>query len=81
VTVLALDDATAEQLAASADDGMMGECIVVAPSPDASGSLLDADAIVIAVRRGSLTVRRVERIADELVVLAVTPRVVVLTRR
>ncbi len=81
VTVLALDDASAEQLAESADAGLLGDCVVVAPSPDASAALLDADAIVIVVRRGSLTVRRVERIADDLVALAVAPRAVVLTRR
>ncbi len=79
--VLALDAAASERLTTRADDGSLGDCIVVVPSPEASPALLDAEAIVIVVRRGGLTVRRVERIADDLVALAVAPRAVVLLRR
>ncbi len=80
-TVLALDAAASERLTTQADDGSLGDCMVVVPSPEASPALLDAEAIVIVVRRGDLTVRRVERIADDLVALAVAPRAVVLLRR
>ncbi len=80
-TVLALDAAASERLTTQADDGSLGDCMVVVPSPEASPALLDAEAIVIVVRRGGLTVRRVERIADDLVALAVAPRAVVLLRR
>ena len=80
-TVLALDAAAAERLTTIADDGELGDCIVVEPSPEASPALLDADAIVVVLRRGRLKVRQVERIADELVALALVPRAVVLTRR
>jgi hypothetical protein len=81
-TVLALDDRSA---AALATDGGADRYELVGPaiagSAEAWASLLGSEAVVVAVRRGSLTVRRVERIADELVALGVTPRVVVITRR
>ena len=48
---------------------------------DAWAAVLDADVVVIAARRGSVRVRRAERLADELLALGVVPRAVVITRR
>lgn len=82
VTVLALDRRTAATLAA---DDLADRYQVVAPSTDdwaeAWTAVLDAEVVVVAARRGSVRVRRAERLADELVALGVAPRAVVLTSR
>ena len=82
VTVLALDQRTAAVLEA---DDLADRYQVVAPATDAWAdawtAVLDADVVMVAARRGSLRVRRAERLADEFVALGVTPRAVVITRR
>ncbi|MCX6521385.1 MAG: hypothetical protein NTZ21_12040 [Actinobacteria bacterium] len=82
VTVLALDQRSAAVLEA---DDLADRYHVIAPGTDgwadAWTAVLDADVVVIAARRGSVRVRRAERVADELLALGVVPRAVVITRR
>ncbi len=82
VTIVALDPRAG---AALAGDDLADRYAVVALETeswtDAWTALLDADAVVVVARRGTVRVRRVERLADELVALGVAPRAVVITGR
>ena len=82
VTLVALDQRSAAALAA---DDLADRYDVVAPGTDswadAWTALLDADAVVVVARRGTVRVRRAERLADELVALGIAPRAVVITSR
>jgi hypothetical protein len=82
VSVLALDQRTAAVLEA---DDLADRYQVIAPATDAWAdawkAVLEADVVVVAARRGSVRVRRAERLADELIALGVEPRAVVITSR
>ena len=82
VSVLALDQRTAAVLEA---DDLADRYQVIAPATDAWydawKAVLEADLVVVAARRGSVRVRRAERLADELIALGVEPRAVVITSR
>ncbi len=82
VTIVALDPRSGAALAA---DDLADRYEVVAPATDswadAWTALLDADAVVVVARRGTVRVRRAERLADEFVALGIAPRAVVITNR